>query len=206
MNHDELQEAVKRFGFDDSDPLTTWINAAIHDLEDASNWTFLENIFTTSTNATVDTLDVPSDLWTIHSIKILGQTEKLRYLSRNSWEDQILDDTTPGLPTHYTMVGLDTVLLWPVPDAIYSVRIFYRILVPELVGPNDVPSAFPNKLHFAIVQRAAAIGLGAENNEDRASSAQNQYEATVAAAATTASGDHQTSSFGQVQDAQEYGS
>ena len=204
MNLGEMKTALQRFGFDDSDPLDIWVNAALHDLETAANWTFLEAVYDSSTNAADDALVLPSDLELLHSIRVVGYAEKLKYMSRTMWEDQILDDTTPGVPTHYTMVGLQTVLLWPVPDAIYPVRIFYHRFLLDLAGDGDTPSVVPTKLHFAIVQRAASIALQAENNEDRAGSAQSQYQDAVAAAAVTLAGYHQTAEFGQVQDSQEY--
>jgi hypothetical protein len=204
VNLDELQAAVKRFGFDDSDPLTTWLNAALYDFTTAENWTFLEAVVTPQTTAGEDNLILPSDLDVVHTMREVNTIPPLTYLSRILWESQIVDPTATGLPTHYTLIGLNTALLWPVPDAGYNIRVFYHKNVPELVGDTDIP-AIPVKYHFALVQRAASIALQAENNEDRADAAQTQYNEIIGRAAVKGAGDHQSASFGQVQDAQEYG-
>lgn len=202
MNLGSMKTSLKRFGFDDSDPLDSWINAALHDFEDANAWTFLETIFTGDTTPASDTLVGPTNLWKLHTARVVTESQKLIYISRTVWEDQIVDPTAPGLPTHFTMVGLDTILLWPVPDTVYSLRLSYTKSVPELIADVDIPDV-PARYHFAIVQRAAAIALQAENNEDRATTAQNQYDSVVARAIQSSS-DHQTATLGQVQDTQEY--
>lgn len=170
-----LREAVKRYGFDDSDPLDSWINAAYHDVESVTEWPFLEGFVpSTNTVAGSNVLSLPSDLGKIISIRETTTMVKLDFVSRRAFERDVADPTTPGKPTEYTLIGLETIQLYPVPDAIYSMSLYYA---KELVDLTDAAPALgiPSRLHYAVALSAVRYGLMAESEEERAHEAESLY-------------------------------
>jgi hypothetical protein len=182
VNLGALKTAVKAYGFSDDDPLLTWINAALHEFEEAYPWPFLDKVGTVVTVANLDTVALPADLFIAHKIRIPAEAETLIYVPRNQWEDEIEDHTDLGIPSHYTLVGLTSMLLYPIPDAIYSIRVSYRRLIADLAADGDIPD-IPTKYHYKIVYGAAAIGLKTEEDADaQAQSARSDFDSAIASA------------------------
>lgn len=178
MNLTALQTAVKTFGFADSDPLTDWINTALHTFEDAFDWPFLEAETTINTVVGTNTLVLPADFYQLQSLKINLQAGRPDYMEPVEFEDHVTDRTVRGMPSVFTLIGMDKVLLWPTPDAIYSCRFLYRKFIPDLVNGVDVP-AIPLRHHYSLVHGAVSIGLQPEGESKRATDAQTQFDSDV---------------------------
>lgn len=206
MTLTELQTALKRYGFDDSDPLTTWLNAALHDYEDAYSWPFLDvEVENIAVAAGVESLTVPADFFkpiTLSDITESTNERKLTPRTRQWWEENIGNKATQGSPENYTQIGLSTVQLWPVPDKTRTFRLVYQKQLTDLSAGTDVPG-IPLRHHYYLVLRAASIGLMAENEEDRARTAQLEYEGLLDRAITKYT-TRQLDEFQTVQDAMDY--
>lgn len=208
MTLGDMKEALKRYGFSDDDPLTIWLNAAMHQFADAYPWPFLETFSTYFTTIGSDTIDFGSNFFSVSQIRhIVGLP--LDYMGTLQFEDDIQDPSVSGKPTIYTLSGMSGIRLYPVPDAAYELRVTFRRLVFELENDTDTPfeglGVFDpaTAYHYTIVQGAAAIALMAENEEDRATTAQDQFNAGISRAIQAYS--TRAGGFGQVRDTQGYG-
>lgn len=177
----EMKTALKRYGFDDSDPLTTWINWGMHDLEHDQKWTFLAGLTSVNTVIGTSTLSLGTTIGSIVSAKINGDSDPLDFLPPSAFMRNIADFTVSGHPSQYTRLSSGVIKLYPVPDAVYAVTFFYRGQELDLAdaSPGGTPLYIPSDMHHLIVIKAAAYGLQAENEEQRAQDALSQYTAGV---------------------------
>jgi len=180
----DLQRALMRYGFDTTDPLTIWINAAMHIFEASFDWPFLEIMpIQVTVQAGANTLQLPSDCGKVMYVKDMIQFEKLKYYERHKFVRMINDPTDIGLAEVYTLVNTNQMQLWRVLQTTTTFEVMYQGLCPDMVNSTDFPGTsqtpFPDIVQYAIVQMAAAITLQAENEEDRATTALQQYEQTL---------------------------
>jgi len=180
MDFTELKTALKRYGFDDSDPLDSWLNAGYLDwVCQAYDWPFLQMPpIVIATGIGVSNVVLPSDVGHIMTVKNLDNGQKLSAMERTEFERVVNDPTEGGLPIYYVMTGLDVVTVWRVPNIPVNLRVVYARKLPELVNAGDVP-LIPASLHYAIVQAGAAIALQSENEEERSENAEKQFTNTV---------------------------
>lgn len=185
MNFASMLTALQRYGFDTTDPIETWLNASMHDLETACDWPFLEEGPTvlTTVPAGQNFIDLPSDASRIITVRDITNLYKLKYWPRRKFTALIQDQTDPGLPEVFTLIGTTQVQIWRIPYTPIAFEVVYEGLTPDLVNPTDVPSngtvPWPVATHYPIVVHAAEIALMAENEEDRAQTAQKSYEAML---------------------------
>lgn len=204
MQLSELQTALKRYGFDDNDPLTTWINAAVHMIENEEDWDWLEAATTLSVPASTSTLTLPSDFF--KPVQLVDTTNQaaLRYWDVRNFSRNIADQTQTGQPEVYTVIGTNTIQLYPVPDASLSLKLIYERQISDMVNGTDLPTPMPARYHYAIVHGAAYIALQAENEEDRSTVAKAEFDSMIDKMRLATS--RKDRSFpDQVQDVQGYG-
>lgn len=173
--------ALKRYGFDDTDPLLTWLNAGMRELEMAHDWSFLNVLIQVPSTVGNSELTVSPVLVKIKSIKSLTTGVKLKYLSNLEFEADIEDPRVAGSPRFYTILGpvaTSTVVLYPVPDAVEDYRVFFQQGYADMANDGDSMPG-PSVIHYPIVLAAAYIGLQAENEEERSITALTQFERSV---------------------------
>jgi hypothetical protein len=182
---DDLKTALKRYGFDDDDPLAIWINASLHDIESRDDWRFLqmtsEGIVVPAGNNVVTT---PADF--LRPYKLRDTTEELdtggvgydlEYWDPRKWDRDIDNQNSQGKCEIYTTWG-NVILVWRVPLIDTTFSLAYQRFLPDLVDGTDVPG-IPIKFHYTIVLGAAYRALQAESEEERAQTAQGQFEADI---------------------------
>lgn len=186
MNFSSMQTALARYGFDQSDPLAVWLNAAMHEIEGMFDWPFLEcGPVNLVVNAGSNSLVLPSDAVKVMFIFDQDNKAKLKFYNRHKFRRLVQDDADQGLLELYTLTGTNVVQVWRLPLANTNVQVLYQSSAADMVNTTDVPTtvgngaAWPVMLHFPIVQRAASIGLQAENEEDRAKTAQSEFDAAI---------------------------
>jgi hypothetical protein len=177
----EMKTALKRYGFDDGDPLATWLNAALHEFESAADWTWLEEGPLALQIAAGDNfITLPGDAFKIITLRDVDHTRKLKYWNRHKFTRNIQDQTEQGQIEVYTLIDTMTLQFWRVPVLATNLEVVYQSLCPDMAADDDVPGTaltpFPTFCHYPIVMRAASIALQAENEEDRAKNAQAEYE------------------------------
>lgn len=213
MNLGAMKTALKRYaGVDATDPLVDWVNAALHEFEEAYDWPFMETVANQPTVAADAQLTLPSDFFKLAKAKVViaaGASvarSALTYVPRLRFEDEsTYDPFTTGEPTHYTLIGMDQMLVWPIPDGVYTVRVFYQKSLVDLAADADVPG-LPSRYHYTIVEGAAVRALQAESEEDRAETARGIFEDSIDRHITKLGGAKQAGEFQQTRDVMEYGS
>lgn len=213
MNLGTMKTALSRIaGVDSTDPLADWINAGMHEFEDAYDWPFLEGLTALTTTANSPTpVSVPTDLEKVIEIKVtvaLGANvvrPALRYVPKIHMDEGTFDPIAKGEPTYYTLLGNNSISFWPIPNGVYSATLYYQAFLPDLVGDSDTPVGVPTKYHYTIVRAAAMLALDAESEEDRAETARTVFEDRVERHISKLGGSKQSGSFNTVRDAMGYG-
>lgn len=186
MKLEEIETALKRYGFDSSDPLLVWINAAYHEIEQAhKKWSFLEaeeevkvasgsRRFSLSSPVKrfIRVRDVTAELSTG------GEGLDLTYMDRRTMEREFPNLLVKGLPEYFTIVGGNEIQLYPVPSSDRTILSTYIKALADLAVAGEEP-LIPVANHYTIVRGSAYIGLQAENEEERAASAQAQFESDL---------------------------
>jgi hypothetical protein len=203
VNIGEMKTAVKRHGFDDTDPIYTWIVAAIHEFERYTRWPFLRNRAFPSTIVGDNLVTVSSEGFSrVGTVRYREEALVLSPVSPEAFEEDIDLIDQVGKPSKWLIYSDTQIQLWPVPDDVYvlSIRFYDKIVVP---GDSELSAvAIPETFHYNIVQMAAAFGLDAENNEDRAATLRSEAISGFDSGISSFYGT--TGMFSQVRDTQGY--
>lgn len=180
----EMETLLKRFGFDDGDPLAAWLNAAMHDLEDDSDWPWLQaSVVSIVVTPGERILPLPEDALKVFFVRDATNKRKIEYFNRHKFAREIQDPTELGQAECYTLVNTNLIQLWRGVEQETTFEVFYQALTPNLVAPSDQPvtaeNLWPPNTCFPIVLRAAQIALQSENEEERAKAAGDQYEKSL---------------------------
>lgn len=121
-------------------------------------FSFYESEDTDASITTADgtaSYDTPSDVVSIVSIKITGDTEYTLTPQIMPWyERQDTTDDNKGIPEFYIRHG-SKLYLWPTPDDEYSLRIRHE-KPPTALAANDDEPVIPEEWHEIIVLQAAS--------------------------------------------------
>jgi hypothetical protein len=175
VNLTAITNGIIRFGFDASDPITDWINEAQTEFVESFNWPFMFG--TSSATLTIGSIvvPVPTDFGVARNFFYKSTNSvtayPVPYRSQLSVEYNDRNLTETGSP-RWWVVSANTVSVFPIPDAAYPFQLDYERDTVVLAAGTDVP-VIPAKYHYALVRGGAAIGLEADNQEDRAAT---QYE------------------------------
>lgn len=192
MTHDQAKTLLKRYGFDDSDPLDDWLDEGHEMVEDAHDWPFLEWIETVNmvAGATSRTIGSQTSFKPI-SVRDATNHRKLKPKEVQWWEREIKDPTATGKPKYYRLTdsffGTPSIYqfqidVYPVPDSDISLHVVsqLRSVKPSLLGPvGTTQLQLDPALHYPVVLGAAFTGLMAENEEERAQTALQQFDNAV---------------------------
>lgn len=211
MNLSEMQTALKRYGFDDSDPLTTWLNAAMREFEIAYNWRcLLTEVVLPVTSGFIDFTEHSKILSVQYFDSESRLSEPLEFLEYRRFLDIQYSDPANSLnqnslPQYYSFFrdgnSNPKLIIYP-QSTVIGVRVMYLKKLLDISEAN--PCGLPSEYHYTIVRGAAAIGLEAENEEDRAAVAWGRFHDAIERASareypTTIDGNQ------QVVDVQGYG-
>lgn len=184
MNLESMQTALKRFGFDNTDPLITWINAAMHDIEDSFDWPWLESKATSiSMPSGSSTITLPENCLKIITVKDATNLRKLEYYDRHKFVREIHEPLEIGLAEVYTLINTNQLQIWRVLQEETIFEVMYQATTPDLAEAEDVPTTdknvWPPNTHYLIVLGAAAIAQDAEDEDDRSKSIQEKYDKSL---------------------------
>jgi hypothetical protein len=175
----EQQVLMKRYGFDDGDPIIDWLNAAMHDIEAMSDWPWLEQEASIATVAGNNLLPLAVTHFKVISVRDMTNNKKLQMMDRTQFDREIFDPTITGNPRFYIIQSPgygELIQLYPVPSSIFQMQVFYVAQCTDVVAGSTSPPPIPEILHYPMVVHAAYLALMAENEEDRAQTAQKQFE------------------------------
>lgn len=181
--------ALKAFGFDDTDPLLIWLEAAKSDFEGRDDWPFLIKTAALIPMAigviSVSGGTLPADIFKVMSVRDNTQGLKLQELDPLAYDRDLDNPNEPGLPQNYSVFasavapGLN-LAIWPASTQAWSLQLRYQATMTDITTLGDgVQMPGPVQMHYAYVQGAAAIALQADNEEDRAATAQQLFESKI---------------------------
>lgn len=214
MNLGQMKTALSRYaGVSTSDPLADWINAALVEFSEAYTWPFLDTIGNQDTLISDDVLTMPTDFFKLYSARVMVAGgvavfhEQMKYVPYTTSEDEEpkANAVVMGEPYQYTLLGTDFMILYPIPEQVYTIRLTYRKMPVTLVGDSDVPG-IPERYHYTIVEGAAVRALQAESEEERATVARGTFEDSIDRHITALGGRVQEGQFHQTRDVMGYGS
>jgi hypothetical protein len=181
MHVSAAKTALKAFGFDDSDPLNTWLDEGKLKIEEAYDWPLLQVINNAIVvNAGISTIALPGTAFKVQSLRDMTVGRKLNQVDILTFELEVDDPTDQGPPEIYTQTALTTIQLWRVPDQQTTFRVVYQDSLGDINSLADnVSMPGPARLHYQMVLHAAGVGLQAVNEEDRAEKAIGAAEAAL---------------------------
>lgn len=123
--------------------LLNWVNECIHDVAMRDDWPWLEGLSTFATVASTQNYDLdgiassdyPSQ---VRFLILSGDDEPLLPISFEQAIARWGDDVTTGEPKYYYIYNEDFYLC-PIPDAVYTVKVFYIKEPADLASGTDVP-------------------------------------------------------------------
>lgn len=168
---------IQDHGFEDTsvERITGFLNDTYWDIASRAPWPFLEKSTTVNTVVGDAELAVPADFDKALRMVIDSLGQRL--------EPARMDDVTSrfngnlsmrGLPFLYYFIG-DSVQVYPVPDAVYTVTLRYLAVPAELSNNADTP-ILPKKHHRAIVLGALVDAYRMEDDSEQAAIFEGQFE------------------------------
>lgn len=203
MQLNSMKTALQRYGFDTTDPLTQWLNWGMWEVEKAHDWWFLyyqELISINAGDASISLTNLlpAGSIKRINTIRLLLPStqsfdDPLEYITAQDWARKTTTLNTNSYrsaPRYYSIrvnpVNDMEVPIWPFPSVAYTAEVTAKVKDPAMsdAAPTVGPAYIPDTLEAAIITRAAAFGLMAENEESRASDALNQFDNLIKAEVT----------------------
>jgi len=151
---------------------TRFINDAMHKIDDAEKWAYLQASTTGTSPVTV------SDLGRVESVVDVANLVPLSYMSREEVTDYFADLSGTGTYSRwYYVTGGTTINAFPVNSSI-TLTVRYTKVSPDLVADSDVP-LMPDRFRMGIVDYAAMLAFRESNVPDEAQVAQQAGDAVV---------------------------
>lgn len=178
MNLGQIKTGVQRFGFDSTDPIVDWVNEAYVEFWDAFDWpwkkTELAGVMTVGQDTVTTTLvnsEVPYNMSFSPDGGVswvpIDYVPYVEYIKLPIY-------TRTGYPCSWTRLG-NEIRVDPQPDYAYPFTLYHDLNLTSLSSDTDIP-LIPTRYHFTLVRGGAAIGLEAENQEDRAQVQWDKFE------------------------------
>lgn len=180
MTYGDMKEGLKRYGFDDEDPLDLWMNAGLHKFEQYAEWPFFfVRDYALSALAGEVAVTLPTNY--IKPINLRDMTgdasrEYLEWYDYRRYQREISVVTEVGMPELFTTFN-NEILLWRVPSTNRNLSLDYKLGLIDYASNDDPVAEIPSRHHYTSIYAAAYIALMAENEEERAMTAQQQFEA-----------------------------
>lgn len=173
-----------------------WVQRAWREIQnERSDWTFMDQRFSGQTLDGVRTYDAAAlgianfGDWSFWHYK--GRSPLSVYLTSDgpasevrpvfkAWDDfeeMVLrgdHEAERGAPRMFSVDGLRQIVLYPIPDGIYTLRGRYQSGVQRLTVDTDIP-AMPQRYHDAIVWKALTLMARFDEAGDLLGSYENEY-------------------------------
>lgn len=155
------------------------LNQAHRDIGDRYRFHKVRSIATFPTVDGTKRYTLPTDLSVL--MRVWNQTERTRIRKRKPediTEIDAQDTDVEGKPTHYLRFR-DWIELVPIPDAVYTISLFYKTSVVDMVADSDTP-LLPTPWHIGVVYYARWIYFDEEGAIDKAEYALDVWEHWIA--------------------------
>lgn len=140
-------------GFVSNDEVTRWLNRANYDLADAAGMESGTSQTITTSNGT-EAYSLNSDFGLVEQVELIDQNDSTRYYSLIPIDISERVDSKGTPRSYYILAG--SLYLNPMPDGVYTIRVWYYKVGATLVANTDTP-IIPSRFHdlltlFAVSQ------------------------------------------------------
>lgn len=186
MTLTEMITNVKAFGYgsEDDTTITAYLNLAYSDVMSRYKWRWTESSTTVATTANIEStsLLVSSFIFVGDLMSLSSNVPTPVYVDNESQIDDLHRDlgalaTDRGKPTVYTITG-NLIRWFPVPDAVYSYRLYTWNAPLPLSGGSDQP-AFNTAFHQVLVEGALMHMSSRDHNSARVQEHKDRYEQLI---------------------------
>lgn len=146
--------------------ITAWVNNGLRNIIRRHTWEFLFVEATVTTVASTETYSLASDVMRIYTVRNTTSSSKVNPIRVLDFYKSYPNPTATGSPTLYRLSGLAQtsasslplyqVSLFPIPDAVYSLKYTYYKRVSDLSADADVPY-IPVEYHELLCNYAASL-------------------------------------------------
>jgi len=143
-----------------------WINLAYTDIASGIDFTELDDDFTFNTVQSQPNYPVPPDSLIIQLLRDEDNDNLLTWIPASEYFRLEITGTLEAPPLRWTRRG-DEFLLFPLPDAIISLKSYFKQTPPPLVGDGDV-TILPPYVDNGVLLLGIAYGLLAVGEDQRA--------------------------------------
>lgn len=155
--------------------LNFWINLAYNEL--ANKYRFKQNktLYQFPTVAGTQSYALPSDcqsLLRVRNTTVDYEGKLTKFGDRRVAE--IIDAETNGTPLNYARYD-NSLYLFPTPDQIYTMEIYYKASLVDLAGDGDVP-VLPVNWHYGLILKARQLYFIDQGEDAKAISAANFFK------------------------------
>lgn len=127
--------------------LDLFINAAYTDIVEKNKFHKARKLCRFDTTADTDKYTLPNDVSAI--IHVRDRTNEQRLKKKDAQQTfEVFGSSTTGLPRYYNHLR-DWIQLFPVPNSVYSIEVYYRASLASLSDANPTPS-IPTPWHEGI--------------------------------------------------------
>lgn len=95
---------------------------------------------------------IPADCFAIRGVRDTTSNTKLRKRGERWAENQQWENVPQGRPTDYVRY-VDVIRIWPAPDGIYDIDIYYQQTIEDMVADTDTP-VIPVPWHDGLILKA----------------------------------------------------
>jgi hypothetical protein len=180
LNLKALQDEVLNHGFDGTyrSRITVWLNEAQHRIARSSILPELTEATTVTTTVGVNSVPLPSGLVRVRAVVNVTNGRNLESTSLLHMDGY--DTSRSGSPLAFTIdEATSSLLLYPVPDSAYDLKIRYLGVPTEMVDDTDVPST-PSAYQDLLVTYALGKAYRSEDDFEASLFYQNQFASDLA--------------------------
>lgn len=155
--------------------LNFWINLAYNEI--ANKYRFKQNkpLYSFSTVAGTQAYDLPVDCQSLLRVRntTVNYERKLTKIGDRRVAE-IVDAETDATPTRYARYD-NQLYLYPTPDQIYTMEIYYKASLADLAADDDVP-VLPVNWHYGLILKAKMLYYVDQGEDAKAISAANFFK------------------------------
>lgn len=211
----EARTLLKRYGFDENDPIDLWLKGGLLEFCNTYDWPFNHKTLTVTQPANsglVSLPGIPEGLVKTIIVKDLTNDKKLTYMEPTRFYRELeTAQLDSGGAQYYTVTGGNLgsgsgtgpgIILWPNQSVDASYWVLYQGFSSFPSNGSD-PLPIPDPCCQSVVTAAAIVALQSENEEERAQTEQAMFDSQVARLINRYNPDHRDEPS-QVVDTQGY--
>ncbi len=169
----EVAERLQDTSIAHKNRVKEWLNISQQEIASAGDWSWLETSATFLTITGIKSYTLQSNVDRLLSVQIDANYEDLDPVSPRAYDLMYLSNPTgTGRPSVYS-IWSDDMLLWQVPDEVYTIAYKFYQTAADITSDGDSP-LIPAKFHWVWLKGAEYYGL-LFNDDERAPAIKSEF-------------------------------